>query len=334
MAKTKNTTPSRLASALEAINNLTMRGLSNILSGGYAAARAAHTEIVVRPVIQKCNAFYNHFLPLVSELVALFIENYRRYFKLALAYPHQAGSDPDEWAWNQLQPALYTTFEWIRDWYILACDGENRYVQHVGSTEFVPGQTASLSIPLTISPAPPPESWRAPAWLFQIGPVVGVGPLKEHHVPATDSEEKLSAAHTRLLLKGTRRVFLMALGTTIETVRNEETAAAGAILAETTDSQEARRSDKRKGSKRPLKGVEGLGPKQADLSQYTHKLTEKQQLAFSLKYEYGLGPAEIASRMELDRKTVYEHLAAAERKIDQVRSTEKRKGNRAKGTPE
>ncbi len=89
------------------------------------------------------------------------------------------------------------------------------------------------------------------------------------------------------------------------------------------------------GPKRPkhwLKGTEGL-VKKADLSQYMQGLTEKQQLAFSLKCEYGLGPVEIASRMGIDRSTMYEHIEAANRKIDQVRSNEKHR-TRIKNTPE
>ena len=54
-------------------------------------------------------------------------------------------------------------------------------------------------------------------------------------------------------------------------------------------------------------------------------LTEKQRLAFSLKCEYRLGLTEIASRMGLNRKTAYEHIEAAQRKIDQVHSNEKHK---------
>jgi len=158
-----------------------------------------------------------------------------------------------------------------------------------------------------------------------------VGPLKEKHVPATDSEEKLSAAHTRLLLKGARRVFLWELGAAIETVRNEETAAAGAIPVETIG-RPILESEKR--PKYWLKGVEGLGPKTVDLSKYTDGLTGKQQLAFSLKYEYGRGLAEIASRMGLDRKTAYEHLKAADRKVKQAHSSERRQVHRAKTAPE
>jgi hypothetical protein len=230
--------PTSLAQAVEAIDRLTRQGLTDIFLGGQSAASFAYTEIGVQPVSRKKRAvFYRHFPPLVSELVAVFVENYRRYFKLALVHPDQTGSDPDLWAWSQLQPALDATFDWIRDWFVLACDGENRYVRRVGSIEFVPGQTVSLSVPLTVPPASPSESWRAPAWLFQIGSPVGVGPLKEHHVPATESEEKLSAAHTRLLLKGARRAFLMTLGPAIENVRNEETAAAGTIPAETLRAQ-------------------------------------------------------------------------------------------------
>jgi DNA-directed RNA polymerase specialized sigma24 family protein len=78
--------------------------------------------------------------------------------------------------------------------------------------------------------------------------------------------------------------------------------------------------------------AEGLVRK-ADLSRYMHNLTEKQRLAFSLKYEYQLGLAEIASRMGLDRKTAYEHIEAANRKIKQAYSGEKRKA-RARSTPE
>jgi hypothetical protein len=65
-------------------------------------------------------------------------------------------------------------------------------------------------------------------------------------IPSNDSEEKLGLAHTRLLLKGARRVFLWELDAAIETVRNEETAAAGAIRVEVVSGQ-GRRTIKRKG---------------------------------------------------------------------------------------
>src|SRR5260370_26894033 len=103
---------------------------------------------------------------------ALAQDQSRRYFKLALAHANQAGSDPDKWAWLQLQPAIRATLKWIHDWYILACDGENQRVRYVGSMPFLSGQTGSLSIPITFPPLPSPTSWLAPAWLFQISPLV------------------------------------------------------------------------------------------------------------------------------------------------------------------
>jgi DNA-directed RNA polymerase specialized sigma24 family protein len=118
------------------------------------------------------------------------------------------------------------------------------------------------------------------------------------------------------------------LGAVIETVRNEEIVAAGTIPPRTGNGQ-TDEPNRRKDSKRPLKGIDGLIRK-ADLSQYMHNLTEKQQLAFSLKFEYELGLAEIASRMGLNRKTAYEHIEAANRKIAQARSKEKSKAHRPK----
>jgi len=102
------------------------------------------------------------------------------------------------------------------------------------------------------------------------------------------------------------------------------------VTVETIDTRTAAAAKK---PKHWLKGNQGLARK-ADLSQYMHNLTEKQQMAFSLKFEYELGLAEIASRMGLDRKTAYEHIEAAVRKVDQVRSAGRRKANRAKITPE
>jgi hypothetical protein len=247
------TTRHNFTEALEAIGNLTSQGLDEIFTDGVMAGRSAHTEIKATTVTQKTSPFYRHLLLLRRELVAMLTDKYRRYFKVAVAHPREARPNPDQWARSQLQPTVDAVVEWIRNWYILACDGENQYVRKPVSVAFVPGQTVSVPIALTDQPSPPPESWRAPAWLFEVSlPLVGIGPLREQHVPARDSEENLGAAHTRLLLKGARRVFLWELGAAIETVRNEETAAAGAIPGQVVGGDK-RGPNKRKGWEQRLK---------------------------------------------------------------------------------
>ncbi len=249
----RGTPRNNLTPALEAIGNLLLQELNEVFSGGEMTALSAHDEIELAPINQRTGPFYRYFLPWRKDLVSLLAESYRRYLKLALAHPREAGHDADKWTWGQLQPAVGAALEWIRDWYILACDGENQYVRHMGSAQFLPGQTVSLPIPLTVPPSPPPKSWRAPAWLFQVSlALVGVGPLKTKNVPATDSEQKLGPAHTRLLLKGARRVFLWELAAAIGRVRNEETAAAGAIPAEIANRQ-TRGPNKRKGWQQRIK---------------------------------------------------------------------------------
>jgi hypothetical protein len=246
--KGRSSTPQNdLPAALDAIVNLTVQELNNIFRIGDMAAHSAHAEIRVAQIHQRTGPFYRYLVPLRRNLVSLLAENYRRYFKVALAHRRQIGNDLGKWSQSHLQPAVMAALEWLRDWYILTCDGENQYVRRIGSIPYVAGQTVSLAIPTTVSPGPPPTAWRAPSWLFEVSlALVGIGTLKTKHVPARDSEERLGAAHTRLLLKGARRIFLWELQGSIETVRNEEAAAAGAIPAAPVN-ERIRRPNKRQG---------------------------------------------------------------------------------------
>ena len=252
---TRENVPARDAftSALMAIANLLESDFSQLVDISWTEALVAHSEIKQLSLRQKSSPFYRHFVPLRQRMTALLAEGYRRLFKVALANPSQAGDDPDTWTWTRLQPAVSAAVEWIREWYILTCDGQNQSVRHAGSLDFVPAQTTSLSIPTTVPPLPPSRSWRAPASLFGISaPLFGIGGLKPQHVPNIDSDERLGESHTRLLLKGARRVFLWGLAVAIGKVRDEETAAAGAIRAEVVNGQR-RRTIKRKGWEQRLK---------------------------------------------------------------------------------
>jgi hypothetical protein len=224
---------STLAPALEAIAKLWLRELDTFLSNSWMAGLSVHSKIEGVHPAQKSAVFYQHFLPLREDVLLLLGRNYRRYFKVGLAQQSVAGSDPHAWAWVQLQPAIFAAADWICDWYILACSGENRLTRIVGSLDIVAGETASFSIPLTASPVQSAKSWRAPAWLFSILPdLTGIGRMKQNNIPGTDSEEELGAAHSRLIFKGARRAFLWRLAEEIDIVRDEETAAAGAIPVE------------------------------------------------------------------------------------------------------
>src|SRR5690348_5928677 len=269
----------RFTAALESIGTLLDRELNELQNAGWLDSVSAHFDIEHAPVNDKAARLYRYFIPLRRKLVLVLAENYRRCFKLALAHPSQTGRDPHEWVLSQLQPAILAVAEWIPGWYALACDG----ARPRATAEFVPGQTVSLPISMVLPPTSLPESWRAPAWLFEIGfAVTGIGPLKQKHVPERKSDDKLGVAHTRLLLKGARRMFLWDLGATIDTIKNEETAAAGAVPTHTARDDQNGKPEKRKHWQ---KGFEGLGSKKADLSRYTHVLTEKQEMAFSLRRE-------------------------------------------------
>ncbi len=54
------------------------------------------------------------------------------------------------------------------------------------------------------------------------------------------------------------------------------------------------------------------------------KLTEIQHEVISLRLEYGLPVSAIAKRLSKSRKTIDEHIAAAQKKIEYAGSAEKR----------
>jgi hypothetical protein len=197
--------PDAFESALEAIATLLESDLKKLQDELWKEALATNSAMAQLRYRQKTVPFFRRFVPLRQRMSALLAEAYRRYFKLAQAHPSQTERDSDRWARNQLRPGLDTAVGWIRQWYILACDG----------------------------PEPPSTPWQAPSWLFGVSEVhFGIGFLYQQHLPNMDSDEPLGESHSRLLLKGARRVFLWDLEEAMERVRTEEIAAAGAIRAD------------------------------------------------------------------------------------------------------
>lgn len=75
-----------------------------------------------------------------------------------------------------------------------------------------------------------------------------------------------------------------------------------------------------------------LPAKTTDLPEYMDGagLTDRKRECFSLKFEYGLRVSEIVSRLRISRKTVDEHIAAAERRIGWFQLRDRKKANSAR----
>lgn len=78
-----------------------------------------------------------------------------------------------------------------------------------------------------------------------------------------------------------------------------------------------------------------LPAKKTNLSEYMDGagLTDRQRECFSLKFEYGLRVSEIVSRLRISRKTIDEHIAAAQRRIEWSQCKERKDANSARFNP-
>lgn len=216
----------------EAAWRLLEREYATVQYQGTLQAHAAHSAIENAEPRRQSGEFYRRLLPLGQKLASVLSEGYRRCLKLALAHPERVGGDPAQWALACIEPAVLAAVKEIREWTILACEGENQTMRPIGTVEAGEGQTVRLPIPLPLPPAPPWKAWRAPSWLFlHYAPISGIGPLKVHHVPDTGADGRLGAAPTRLILGGLRRVFLGELRGEIVRARDEELATAAAVPA-------------------------------------------------------------------------------------------------------
>jgi predicted DNA-binding protein (UPF0251 family) len=177
----------------------------------------------------------------------------------------------------------------------------------------------------------------APAWVLEINEIVELlpwrisdalpEPLRKGGFDPKNSAEVETIESSAKTLSSVEQIQALTGGVIDQQLHRLEQRWSTAVV-------QVRGPDERTVSKRPLKGTEGLGPKTSDLSRYMDNLTEKQRLAFSLRLEYELGLTEIASRMGINRKTADEHIKAAQKKVEQGRSSEKSKARRAKNLPE
>jgi hypothetical protein len=242
----------RLTLAVEATQKMFWQRFLELQQQSTVQALAVHSEIEVLAIGSKNARFYGRFLPLLMNSAQIFAEAYRRYFKLALANPQECKPSPDEWACIQLRESMGVAFDWLSNWWVLACDGENQHVRLAASVPFVPGENVSVSSPTILTSDSQPRTWWcAPCWTFVVYPP-GINALRKEHMPDTTSDEKLSPAHTRLILKAMRRIFLMKLRMDMDRGRNEEIIAAGTIPTYATLTAK-RKPNKRAGWEERLK---------------------------------------------------------------------------------
>jgi DNA-binding CsgD family transcriptional regulator len=89
------------------------------------------------------------------------------------------------------------------------------------------------------------------------------------------------------------------------------------------------------GGKRRGLGMSSLPRRKRDFSRYLDAtdMTEKQRNCASLRWEYELTTSEIARRFEIDRATVRQHIALAQRKINKSQALQKSVRSRAASSP-
>lgn len=152
------------------------------------------------------------------------------------------------------------------------------------------------------------------AWRLGFTPILNPEPAGQHFTPATgDESERMSEADTVAWVRKRESVICDRLARQLSNECLDGTMMAGRIA----------------GRKQPMEAPANpkkLGPKKRDLSQYldaASALTERQRDCLSLRLEYGLGITEIARRLGIHHATVYEHIAAGKKVLDNDRFNSK-----------
>ena len=144
--------------AVEATGNLFNEAFLKLHSSAEIRGLAAHSEIRNVSVASKSAVFFRHYLPLREQMISLLSDTYRRFLKLALANSSQIRVRPEQWAWIQLQPAIQAALQWIREWYILACEGENQNIRVLTTMQVVQSGEITEKIPNSV---PELQPWFA-----------------------------------------------------------------------------------------------------------------------------------------------------------------------------
>lgn len=237
---------------MEAIARTVNAKIQHVNFQGMLAAISTRAAIDGLSGHHKGSAFYREYLPWSNELCAACVEGFRLFFRLALAHPDLIRENPQKWAYDQIGPLIRFALDEISEWFMLACEGENRCAKKIGTAELIPNQTVSIAIPLTVPEHVSKNEWRAPAWLFAVAAeLTGIGLMKDSSVPKNDLDMRLGASHTRLILKGARKVFKQNMHSGIARIYDEEIAryasnSPSPIHFQTVINRNRRRKDEKK----------------------------------------------------------------------------------------
>jgi hypothetical protein len=164
----------------------------------------------------------------------------------------------------------------------------------------------------------------APDWVLETNRVADR--LPEHLKDALPEPLRAESYNTNDPVRMTAIESAVKVLNTLESLRS--------LIERVTERQFRRLSlrwaPKVKNPKHWLQGTQGLRRKPDSFSRYSDNLTDKQQLAATLRWTHDLGLTEVAARMGVSRKTVAGHLEAATRKMNQSGSNEKRRRGSAK----
>ena len=281
--------------------------------------------------------FQKHFYVCVGELRKLVSQAFERLLTISRAQKGIVGEAAIEWAALQVTDLIERKGRLVELWIKSACDGQNDAPRDATTPE-----DRERRIFWT--------DWRAPAWLYM--EPNGNFPYNASTAwERMDERETKSALKTFredrwiLLLKATLEDQV---GTAHEVLARQENSstlqsqqrlpepvppvaeknplATPTSPVQVTSEQQPRISGATAVAPSSLAAVGGKLPKEQHaplpprVSDYSNLLdpaglTELQRECFSLRHEYQLAVAEIARRLGRDRKTIQEHLEAANNKI-------------------
>jgi len=247
--------------------------------------------------------------------------------ELAIAHPDKLGKlSPWQWARQQIEAELWGFFKLYTH-----ASRLRRFIRRL-SGPVDPAADPELDLWLNDEPAPDEPPPRLPWWLDSHQHPRGIfarhfTDRPEFELPAADDNaQPISPTDTDDFFRMQERFFRSKLEKALFDAEAD-------LLVQSvrTPEQPAKPGSRDEKGHKPTTRLPKRGTDLSPLmDEATPPLTARQRECYSLRWEYGLEPPVIASRLRIDRATVHEHIDAAQKKIDFGRAKSKSQMNRAK----